>query len=71
MKTIAKIFFIGQIVASVLFCVCFGFYTLRGIFMGEHIFVIVCFAAIVAVCYRMMLLPSIAEYKEHKAKHGK
>lgn len=66
MRTIASIYYIGQIVASVItFIIPLG-YAVRGIVNGCPAFIIICCMMIVAVAFRLMLIPSIKEYKKHK-----
>ena len=68
MRTLAKIFYVGQVVFSVLVILFGASYSLRCLFAGQ-IFCAVCFAIIGYVSgYLMFFRASLKELREHNAK---
>lgn len=66
MKTIASIYYIGQIVASVFVLIIPMGYGVRGIINHYPAFIILCYFVMVIAAFKLMLVPSIKEYKKHK-----
>ena len=70
MKIIANFFYVGQIVFSAALTIWALYMTLRGLFTGGSLFVTFCFAVMTCTTYCLMYVPSVREYKEHKARHN-
>lgn len=71
MKLLAKIFYVGQIAAAVLFIIFALFQAVRSIIIHSPGFIVICFAVMAYVAYSLMFVPSVKEYKEYKAKSNK
>jgi len=71
MKIIANIYYVGQIVFSAALAIWALYMALRGLFTGGSLFVTFCFAVMTCTTYCLMYVPSVREYKEHKARHNK
>lgn len=70
MSTLAKIYYVGQIVAALILSIAFCGYAVRGIIEGADAFVIVLFAALSVVSLCMMFRPGLKDYKAHKASQS-
>lgn len=68
MKTLVRIFYLSQILASAGIMGVFGFQAIRAMFNHAGLFIVVCLCAIAVVGYKMLLIPSLHEYKEKYRK---
>lgn len=66
MKTLSTIFHIGQIVFAVALLGWSSSMAIRCAICGSPIFIVICFIVMAIVAYKMMLIPSIEEYKQSK-----
>lgn len=69
MKTLANIYYIGQIAFSasvVIWAICMA---VRSLFTGGSLFVTICLMAVALTSYKLMFATSMREYTERKANH--
>lgn len=69
MKILGTLYHIFMMLAPAGVMIVFGFQAIRAMLNQCDLFIVVCLWAIVVVAYKMMLIPSIKDYKEHKAKY--
>lgn len=70
MKTLAKIFYIGQIIFTICLMLNFGFQAVRGIFIGTDPIIVMLLFCIVGVGYYLYGF-SVKEYQEHLKRNKK
>lgn len=69
MKTLATLCHICAMAIPVGIILAFGFQAIRAMVNRSDAIIVALLWAIVYVAYKLMLIPSIQEYKEHKKKY--
>lgn len=69
MKTLATLYHIFMMAAPIGIILTFGFQAIRAMINRSDAIIVVLLWAIVYVAYKLMLIPSIQDYKEHKKKY--
>lgn len=64
MKTLAKLFYIGQIVFTAFGVLAWSFQTVRAMIQGVDGFIVICLFALVVIMYWLYGL-SVKEYRDH------
>lgn len=70
-KILAHIYYVGQIITYGGLVIWALSMVIRGLFCGAPAFINICFAIMACTTYCLMYVPSVREYKEHKARHNK
>lgn len=69
MKTLITLYYIFMMVASIGIILAFGFHAIRAMINRSDAIIVFLLWTIVYVVYKMMLIPSIQDYKEYKKRY--